>query len=50
MIETLALEVFSWMLPPTWTFKGKFLLAFLTSNTIIIMVMFLTFKIFGLLK
>ena len=50
MIETLALETFSHLLPPNITFKTKFLLAFMISNTVIILVLLLLFKVFGWLK
>jgi hypothetical protein len=50
MIETLALETFLHIFPPNMTFKTKFLLAFMIYNTIVILVMLLTFKILGWLK
>ena len=50
MIETLALETFSHLLPPNITFKTKFLLAFMITNTVIIMALFLLFKFVGCLK
>jgi hypothetical protein len=50
MIETLALEIFSHLLPPNITFKTKFLLAFMITNTVIILVLLLLFKVVGCLK
>jgi hypothetical protein len=50
MIETLALETFSHLLPPNITFKTKFLLAFIVTNTVIILALFLLFKFIGCLK
>jgi hypothetical protein len=50
MIETLALSTFKSLLPASVTFKTKFLLAFLITNTLIILVMFLLFLVFGRLK
>jgi hypothetical protein len=50
MIETLALETFSHLLPPNITFKTKFLLAFMLNNSVIILVLLLLFKVVGWLK
>ena len=50
MIETLALEIFSHLLPSNITFKTKFLLAFMVTNTVIILVLLLLFKAVGWLK
>jgi len=50
MIETLALETFSHIFPPNMTFKKKFLLAFMISNTFFFLVFLLTFKILGWVK
>ena len=50
MIETLALGTFSHLLPPNIPFKTKFLFAFLISNTLIILVMLVTFKVLGWCK
>jgi hypothetical protein len=50
MIETLSLETFSHLLPPNITFKTKFLLAFIVTNTVIILVLLLLFKFIGCLK
>jgi hypothetical protein len=50
MIETFALETFSHLLPPRVTFKTKFLLAFMVTNTVIILVLLLLFKVAGWLK
>jgi len=50
MIETLALETFKHLLPPNMPFKTKFLLAFLVTNTLLILVTLLAFKVFGWLK
>ena len=50
MIETLALEIFSHLLPPNITFKTKFLLAFMVTNAVIILVLLLLFKLVGWLK
>ena len=50
MIETLALETFSHLLPPNITFKTKFLLAFMVTNSVIILVLLLLYKVVGWLK
>ncbi len=50
MIETLALGNFSQIFPSSVTFKTKFLWAFLITNTLVILAMFITFKILGCVK